>query len=124
LAIVIAQRERIEERANEPAQGALHDGDENIGEDVMETGPSADHESDVARIKTATADYSASALFLSPKERPQFQGRCGGYIELFIYLPFSARSDSIHDRRTGRRGDEKPAAEIDVSASTLPPSAR
>jgi hypothetical protein len=65
----------------------LHDGDENIGEDVMETGPSADHESDVARIKTATADYSASALFLSPKERPQFQGRCGGILNyLFIYL--------------------------------------
>jgi hypothetical protein len=63
LNFVIAQRLRIEERGqNDPARGASHDGDENIGEDTIETEPSADQVSDVARIKIATADYSASAL--------------------------------------------------------------
>jgi hypothetical protein len=70
LIFVIALRVRIEERAkNDPARGASHDGDEDIGEDTIETEPSADQASDVARIKIATTDYSASALifFLLPK---------------------------------------------------------
>jgi hypothetical protein len=75
LVIVIAQRQRIEEQTQtDPAQGASHDDGENIGEDAIETGPSADH---VSRIKTDTIDYSASALFFffsSPKGLPQFRG--------------------------------------------------
>jgi hypothetical protein len=64
MAIVIAQRQRVDERAkNDPARGPSHDGDEDIGEDTIETEPSADQASDVARIKIAPADYSASALF-------------------------------------------------------------
>jgi hypothetical protein len=64
LTVVIAQRLRIEERAqNDPARGASHDGDDDIGEDAIATEPSADQASDVARIKMAPADHSASALF-------------------------------------------------------------
>ena len=66
MAIVIAQRQRIEEQTrSDPAQGASHDDGENIGEDAIEAGPSADPVSDVSRItgKTGTVDYSASALF-------------------------------------------------------------
>jgi len=79
LNVVIAHRQRIEERAkNDSAQGASHDGDEDIGEDAIETEPSADHASDVARIKIAAADYSASALFSpSSKVKPQFWGLRG-----------------------------------------------
>jgi len=79
LSVVIAQRLRIEERAkNDPARGASHDGDEDIGEDTIETEPSAERASDVARIKTATDDYSASALFfLSSKVKPQLRGLRG-----------------------------------------------
>jgi hypothetical protein len=83
LTVVIAQRLRIEERTqNDPARGASHDGDEDIGEDTIETEPSADQASDVARIKIATTDYSASALFffsLSSKVKPQFRGLRGQY---------------------------------------------
>jgi hypothetical protein len=90
LAIVIAQRQRIEERTqNDSAQGVSHDDGENIGEDAIEAGPSADPVSDVSRItgKTGTVDYSASALFFSfsfsPKELPQIRGllTAGGYIK-------------------------------------------
>jgi hypothetical protein len=66
LTVVIAQRLRIEERAqNDPARGASHDGDEDIGEDTIEAEPSADQVSDVARIKIPTTDHSESALFFS-----------------------------------------------------------
>ena len=80
MTVVIAQRLRIEERAkNDPARGASHDGDEDIGEDTIETEPLADQASDVARIKIATADHSASAPFfsLSSKVKPQFRGLRG-----------------------------------------------
>ncbi len=79
LNVVIAQRQRIEERAkNDPARGASHDGDEDIGEDAIETEPSADQASDVIRIKTPTADYSASALFFfSSKLKPKYRGLRG-----------------------------------------------
>jgi hypothetical protein len=84
LAIVIAQRQRIEERTqNDPAQDPSHDGGENIGEDAIDAEPSADLASDVARTKTGTVDYSASALFFffSSKGLPQFRGvlAAGGY---------------------------------------------
>jgi hypothetical protein len=66
LTVVIAQRLRIEERAkNDPAQGASRDGDEDIGENTIETEPSADQASDVARIKIAIVDHSTSALFFT-----------------------------------------------------------
>jgi hypothetical protein len=124
LNVVIEQR-RIEERAkNDPARGASHDGDEDIGEDAIEIEPSADRASNVVRIKTPTDDYSASALsFLLFQAETQVSG-IAGIILKKKNLPYSARSDPIHDRRTGGRGDEKPAAEIDVSASALSSSAR
>ena len=124
---VIAQRQRIEERAkNDPARGASHDGDEDIGEDTIEKEPSADQVSDVAhRIKIATVDYSASALFFFSlfQSETQVLGIAGVILKK-KKLPFSARSNPLHDRRAGRRGGEKPAVEIDVSASALSPSAR
>ncbi|KAH9983375.1 timeless protein-domain-containing protein, partial [Russula compacta] len=61
LTLVIAQRRRIEERANDHAQGAEDDEDERIGGDTIETRPSvADlaSSSDGARSKTAAADYT------------------------------------------------------------------
>ena len=62
---VIAARRRIEERAKDPAQGASDDESQNIGEDAMETRPSADLASDASRNKIAT-DYSTSASFFQP----------------------------------------------------------
>lgn len=92
MAIVIAQRQRIEERAkNDPAQDALHDGDENIGEDAIETVPSADPASEVARNKPVNTDYSAFFFSPSPKVcNPSFGRAAGGYIIKKIILPFSA----------------------------------
>ena len=87
MAIVIAQRQRIEERTQtDPAQDPSHDGGENIGEDAIEAEPSADLAPDVARTKTGTVDYSASALFFflfSSEGLPQFRGllAAGGYIK-------------------------------------------
>jgi hypothetical protein len=105
LTVVIAQRLRIEERAkNDPARGASHDGDDDIGEDAIATEPSADRASDVARIKMAPADHSASALFflsLFQSETP-FSGIAGVILKkknchfLSAVIPYTtdARADA------------------------------
>jgi hypothetical protein len=74
LTIVIAQRHRIEERANDPAQDASGDEGEAIGgENTIGTKPSTtSFASDVAPSKTA-ADYSAFFfLLLSRQVKPSF----------------------------------------------------
>jgi hypothetical protein len=60
-------------------------------------------------------------FLLLPKCNPSFGG---GYIKKKLFYLFLLRSDPIHERRAGGRGDEKPALEIDVSASALSSSAR
>jgi hypothetical protein len=121
LVTVIAVRRRIEERAKDPAQGASDDESQNIGEDAMETRPSADLAS---RNKIAT-DYSTSASFFLtffPRQAPRSPklSVMKGPINIEIFVC----SDSIHDRRPGERGNKKPAAEIDISASTLSSAGR
>jgi hypothetical protein len=121
LTTVIAWRRRIEERGKDPAEGASDDESQSIGEDVIQTRPpSADQAS---RNKTAT-DYCAFALlfFFFPQQAPRFPkfsvNEGAGLIENFLC------SDPIHDRRSGERGDKKPASEIDVSASALSSAGR
>jgi hypothetical protein len=127
LTTVVAWRGRIEERDKGPAQDASDDEGQSIGENAIETRPSsADLRPDATtRNKTAT-DYSASAFlfpfFVFDKHRgSQVLGKEGaGLIENFNF----PCSDPIHDRRSCKRGDKKPASEIDVSASALSSAGR
>jgi hypothetical protein len=106
LSIAIAQRRRIEERVNDRRASDDEDEDgENIGGDAPESRPADKGVSDIS-----AADYSTSASSTSATPVSLISGQLKNF----------PLSDSIHHRRTGRRGDEKSAAEIDVSPSELP----
>jgi len=92
LATVISWRRRIEKRTTDPIQGGSDDESQSIGEDAIETGPSAKQLSDVTRTETAT-DYSAS-VFPFPSffnKRPRvFFGNEGVVLKIFhAVIPYT-----------------------------------